>query len=107
LEHGKHVKFYEQMDAKGKVTPLSERPIHNLTNTWYLKVFTVLSNSRSGGMNGENPLQISEMNSYMDRFPLISTAEEFVEVMQALDMIYINHRNKDVNKPKQKTAKRK
>jgi len=94
------------MEENGKVTPLSEKPKITYINSWYINMFSVLSNSRSGGMNSEDPIQFSEIMSYVDHFVIIDTIDVFVDITQAMDRIYLLYKSKLVNKQEKKSAKR-
>ena len=96
------------MEKQGKPTPLREMPSTSITSDWYLKLFTLLSNARTGSYFGfekliyfPNPIQISEIKIIYDTFEISDSFEEFLEIMQTLDKEYINlinARNSDSGK---------
>ncbi len=90
MKHSEHIKFYRQLEAKGTATPLREIPYVTFSDSWYLDVFAVLSNSRAGG-EVPGSIQISEMLTYSDHFEIIGNKKSFIEVIQSLDSIYLNH----------------
>lgn len=88
-------------EEKTGVTPdaLLKRPSYDQEITWYLNAFFMLTGSRNNGMSiGRIP--ISEILAYASAFELISSLEEFVTVITAMDVEYVR-----VSAPKQSPAK--
>lgn len=67
-------------------------PNSSEVSNWYIHKFYILSNSRQFGMSA-NPIALSEIIFYGSAIGTIGTLEEFIEVMQELDRIYLSGMN--------------
>ena len=90
LEYGDKIKFFQELQAQGRATPLDEGVPITETAIWFIDVFHILTRERAIGMSN-GPIPPSAMYEYADRFGLIGTLEEFIGVMCALDDIYLKH----------------
>lgn len=92
LQYARHVRFYEQLAAKGQPTPLSEMPVvSDIGVEWYLSMFRMLEASR----NQNGYINIESILAVANNFELIGTKREFVSIIQALDDVYVEHHRKE------------
>lgn len=97
LEHSKHIKLYLQLKNENKPTPLDFAPVQNLATKWYFNVFAILSNSRARGMS-DSPIQLSEIMTYYNNFTAIDPAEDFVSIVQSMDMSFLKFKESEIER---------
>ena len=100
LEHDKHINFYEQLEAKGKTTPLSAQPPIDQNCAWYLEVFSTLSNSRTQGFEGYNPITLSEIMVYYQLFGAIDSVDDYLAIIQKVDNAYLRFSSEQIKRQK-------
>ena len=83
--------FYERMRQDSKKTPLDDRPKTDEEVNWFLSVFNTLSNSRPVGMD-YGALVLSEIIIYWEKVDQFGPLDEFIEIMHALDRIFLQYR---------------
>jgi hypothetical protein len=76
---------------------LNEQPGLDFVQRWYFNAYFELRNSGLVGFNGPQPLQVSEINAYMDMKGIDGTGKRsrFLEYMQSLDRVYLDDQYED------------
>ena len=94
-----------RFDLGKKCTPLEERPslYGDLASIW--KAFWQLNATRSHGMGGSQPLQLTEMKAYLELFPDFD-AKDFIEIMILMDSIFLNYMGEQQEKEDELEDKR-
>ena len=102
MDHGEHIEFYKLRRARGDSSPLDElsKPKDDLV-VWFLQQFKLLENSRQP--QGRIPL--SEILCIPAHFDLMCPLDQFVDVIVAMDDVYIQHQIAQAKK-REKTNER-
>lgn len=61
---------------------------------FWLDVFDMLSPSRATGYNGAGPVPLTEMHALAQMLPLPCEPDEFISVMRAMDVIFLEYAHK-------------
>ena len=72
----------------GERTPLDDAPSADADTAWFVQAFSRLNRSRGGGM-GPGPVALSEMCAYWREVGAIGPLDEFIDVIQALDGMWL------------------
>lgn len=106
MEYGDKIKLFQNLRAQGRATPLDTKVPLTDTALWYIRVFELLTRERSIGMTS-GPIPPSIMFTYADRYTLIGSLEEFIQVICGMDDLYLKHqsdeRAKEAQRSKQKS----
>lgn len=73
-------------------------PQADIITKYYIDIFTLLSNTRTEGSNGPNPIQISEIFKCYEIFGGIDNIKDHIEILLYMDQIYLEFQS---NKTKQ------
>lgn len=76
--------------------PLLEIPEMDSFDSWYIKAFNMLSDSRVIGERGAGHIPLSEITDYSNHFDLIDDLEMFVTVIRRMDNEYVKSTNKKI-----------
>lgn len=103
MEHSKYEKFYTLIKSRGFNTPLDILP--NLTSeiAWYLSTYKYFLRAKTE----LTPIPLSELINFAKNIDIVGTIEEFLDVMQEIDFIYIKYFKAVAEKENEKEEKRK
>ena len=79
------------MARAGKPTPLDDQPKNDWETHDFLGAFNRLSFSRTRGMD-MNPIALSEMAFYWNTIDRIGRLDDFINIIQQLDALFLTHR---------------
>ena len=102
--------MYKLYESKGKRTPLESKPDPDGIVDWCLTAFNVLSQHRayiSGGMGGVMPyvIPLTEIVAYSSLYDILLPINEFTDIIQTLDMVYLNREQKKAAREAEKRDK--
>ena len=94
MEYSEHLNFYIDLQKRGEKSPLDQIPPINATSSWYLDVFRIFNSARQE----LNQIPLQDIFSYIEHFEIIGSKEEFIEIIQAMDGVFLEHYNQKRNK---------
>jgi len=86
--------MFEKLAKNGEDTPLNHIPKLDHSYDWFLNAYYKLSNSatESGG------IPLSELKIYEKTFGIIGPFSEFVDIIYAINNVYIKYRAEKLKK---------
>lgn len=87
--------FLAAIEEQRGYTPqaLLDRPELDTTERWFMRAFATLSRSRPTGMDA-CPIPLPHMQSYIETLDSVVEPSEFVEVIQAMDLVWLDRAEK-------------
>ena len=72
---------------------LKDMPELNTRMVFFIEAFYTLNKGRQSGLNGANPLQLSEIRTYMDIYGVedVDDRDFFLNAIQSMDWVYLQH----------------
>lgn len=69
-------------------------PEEDERTAWWLGVFGLLNHSRQSGCGAPQPIALAEMAALLSMISLPCSNEEFIGVIQEMDVAFLEHANK-------------
>ncbi len=102
MEYSPHLKFYQDLQKRGRPSPLDDVPEIGVIATWYLDVFRILNSGRQE----LNQIPLQDIFSYIEHFDIVGSKEEFIEIIQEMDSVFLDYYNKQREQKQKRVKKR-